>query len=56
MKIGQLLASYRRDHNLTLDQLAKETRVNRIALWRLERGKYESFKQWPAIVLWVFGK
>ncbi len=56
MKLGELLASYRRDHKLTLDQLSEETGVNRLALWRVEQGKFASFKQWPAILRWVFGK
>lgn len=56
MKLGELIASYRRDRDLTLDQLARETGVNRVALCRLEQGKFKSFKQWPAIIVWLFGK
>jgi transcriptional regulator with XRE-family HTH domain len=56
MKLGQLLAAYRKANGLTLDELARETGVNRVALWRLEQGKFECFKQWPAILRWVFGK
>ena len=54
MKLGELIASYRRDRKLTLDQLAQETGVNRLALWRLEQGKFEKFKQWPALIMWLF--
>lgn len=56
MKLGELLASYRRDRNLSLDKLAKEIGMKPVALWRLEQGKFENFKQWPAVVVWLFGK
>lgn len=56
VQIGEVIARYRRDKKLTLDQMAKETGVDRVALHRLEHGKFESFKQWPAIILWLFGK
>jgi transcriptional regulator with XRE-family HTH domain len=56
MKVGEVIAGYRRDKKLTLDELARETGVNRVALWRLENGKFDAFKQWPALVVWLFGK
>jgi len=56
MKIGKLIAAYRQVNKLTLEQVAQETGVKPLALWRLEKGKYSAFKQWPAIVVWVFGK
>lgn len=56
MKLGQLLAAWREKEGLTIDELAKQIGVGRLVLWRLEQGKYEHCKQWPAILRWVFGK
>jgi transcriptional regulator with XRE-family HTH domain len=56
MKLGELIAAYRRDRKLTLDELARECGVKRMSLWRLEQGKLAQFKQWPQILRWVFGR
>lgn len=56
MKIGQLVAAYRQVHKLTLEQVAEESGVKPLALWRLEKGKYASFKQWPTLIIWLVSK
>lgn len=56
MMLGKLIAAYRKANGLTLAELEAESGVNRMALWRLEQGRFKSCKQWPAILRWVFGK
>jgi ribosome-binding protein aMBF1 (putative translation factor) len=56
MRVGEVLAGYRRDRKVSVEQLAREIGLKPVALWRLEQGKFAYFKQWPAVVLWLFGK
>ncbi len=56
MRLSEVMLRYRRDKKLTLEEMEKETGVGRVALHRLEHGKFDTFKQWPAIILWLFGK
>jgi len=56
MMLGKIIAGYRKSEGLTLKQLAEKSGVNYMALWRLEQGRFNSCKQWPAILRWVFGK
>jgi transcriptional regulator with XRE-family HTH domain len=54
MMLGALIASYRKDHGLSLDELSDRIGIDRMALWRLENDKFKQFKQWPTILQWVF--
>jgi transcriptional regulator with XRE-family HTH domain len=54
MKLGQVIAAYRRDKNLSLHQLAKQIGIGYTTLWRLESGKCGQCKQWPAVIRWLF--
>lgn len=56
MNLGKLMHAYRMQHNLTTRQFAKQIGIDHVALWRLENGRNETCKQWPAILRWVFGK
>jgi transcriptional regulator with XRE-family HTH domain len=56
MKLGKLVAAWRRENKLTVEELARQIGVDRLVLWRLEQGKYEHCKHWPAILHWVFDK
>jgi transcriptional regulator with XRE-family HTH domain len=56
MKLGELIASYRRDRNLTIDEVAKESGISRLVLWRIERGQYENCKHVPSLIRWLFSK
>jgi len=54
MKLGKLIAGYRKANEITLDTLASEIGIDRVALWRLENNKFSGFKQWPKILAWLF--
>ena len=54
--LGKLIAGYRKANGLTLKQLSEQSGVSLMALWRIEQGRHDTSKQWPAILRWVFGK
>jgi transcriptional regulator with XRE-family HTH domain len=56
MNLGKLMEAYRKQEKLTLRAFAKQTGIDHVTLWRLEQGRHETCKQWPAILRWVFGK
>jgi transcriptional regulator with XRE-family HTH domain len=55
MKLGEIISGYRQHKKQSLDALAGEIGIDPIALWRLEQNKFAGFKQWPAVLAWVFG-
>ena len=56
MKLAELLKGYRESRKLTIDELADEIGIDRMALYRLEKGSFKQFKQWPTILRWVFSE
>lgn len=56
MKLGQLIAAYRRENKITISQLSKEADIPGLVLWRIERGQYNNCKHVPAIIRWLFSK
>lgn len=54
MVLCDIIKTYRLAKGLTLDQLARECGVQRIALWRIEHGTAVNMKHWVALLRWLF--
>jgi transcriptional regulator with XRE-family HTH domain len=56
MHLGPMLTAYRKDRKLSLRKFAKMVGVDINTIWRIENGQYETCKQWPTVLRWVFEK
>ena len=52
--IGQLLEAYREKHNLSLEDVARDSGVDKTALHRIEQGNICSSKYVPVLIAWMF--
>lgn len=54
MMIAHLLSLYRKEHRLSIRELAKIIGVGHTVLWRFERGQSLQNDHWSKIINWLF--
>lgn len=53
MKLGKVIAGYRRDSKLSVRALAQLMGVEHTKLWRFEQGREVQTSVWVRIFLWL---
>ena len=53
MKMGEIIKAYRQKYDISMDSLAKELRINKSAICRIENGKTLKLETFRKLFNWM---